>query len=283
MHSISRGILSPRWRIFLSYAARVRSIGFRGTWSNESIDTDIFHALSLCPTTNVLFPNLQELAWSQSKDEMIPYIRLFGGPLTRLSLTVHGSGNLHLSLLSSLQVAYPSMHSFHLWWTPSTDASVKAVSDLVCRWDRLENLSCGLLTEEAWAHISTLPTLQHLHAQLPDNFPSLLNVPRALDHGTLFTSLKSLHLRASCLTSCTTIMRLMSSSCMRTIWIVLRGNVKTVEFLEFFEAVHEHCPHSSLRSITLSHISGEVLPSDDRIITMATIRPLLAFRNLTAV
>lgn len=215
---------------------------------------------------------------------MLPLIRAFFGPLTRLHLHLEKVGIMHLSLLSSLQVAYPSLLHFSLGCSLTSDALLKAVSNLVMQWHRLESLSCGLLTQEAWAHIALLPTLRQLQVELPDDILFYSTVSTKLGHLPAFNHLKSLHLFASSLTSCTTVLRLLSSSRIETIHLRVRSGSRAPDLQNFFDTLRSRCVHHCLRSITVSE-SGPWLDagSGGRVIEINTLRPLLAFRGLERV
>ena len=246
----------------------------------------------MATTQEVLLPSLKELQWSISSDDdfTFPFIRLFLGPrIKRLHLTLSSDSHVRLSFLHSLHIRYPYLTHVHLVDDPSLMeygygdkhriAVEKAVSNAVCGWDQLRHLSVPCLSPVALHHVATLPTLEQLTLTNVTN-PEDASIALPRSHpGRFFSSLQELDLSDVPISFSVALLEAMESSSLTSIKINTFGEENPLAHQDLFNALRNHCCHSSLTSITVHTYE----PEYDAGIMSKHLKPIFVFSNLTNV
>lgn len=286
MQRLVRGMSADDWRIFQSYARRVRDINSSGLDGTHEIDIEIFRALCCPPTQGPLFPNLVSLTWEDRRNEAVPFLRYFLTPsLLHMIWNQHGGPEItRISLLPSIRSICPHMTEAILWSKDSSEQLAKATSDLICGWDLLESLMCGALSEEGWVHLASIPTLRVLKIGIG----SLAFTP-ALLHSTAelrqaFSALEELFLYTGALDAHTSLITLMQHAPLKSIICSPSVPWTSKQLQTLVESLCNGVTGNTLQKFTLkrdNQLEESIHPGADHIAPIGAFRPLFRFCNLT--
>lgn len=273
--------------IIQSYTRRVMNIGLWGGFLRHDVHVDVYRALSLAAPSTPLFPNLRKLHWSEWREEFFPFIRLFlGSPLLNtISFAIRGPELAKLSLLPYLANAHPIMSDVDLTTdSNSSPVMVRAVSDMICQWSRLESLKCDWVTDRALAHLARLPALRRLYIGIPRTLETLATVlDDAYLHPSAFSALHDVSLEAQSLAHCTTFVDLIPLCPVESlaIWPSGPGVTRATLWQTFFKSIQNTFSPSLLRKVIFSEdFSTPQGPAQEYILTIDTLRLLFFFPNL---
>lgn len=238
------------WHIFQSYASRVRVIQ---SYGHDDIDVEVFRALCFSPNPGPLFPNLVSLNWSEYKDEVFPCLKHFlHNSLRRIDVPLRGSEITRLSLFPSIKSICSSITRANLRSGPfASERVVNAVSELVCRWDRLEELECGALSESAWVHLCTIPTLHALDITLYPSTAGGHPLSSMNDSQPVFPALESFSLCTGTLTSYTRIVKRMQHTPLRRLSFISSDLFVSEELQDLGSAIFDETTKTTLYDLSM--------------------------------
>ncbi|EGO04072.1 hypothetical protein SERLA73DRAFT_158433 [Serpula lacrymans var. lacrymans S7.3] len=278
------------WGTFVRYAHRVKSIVIHNDslFGNcKTIDVSILRALSMppIPPASILFPQLRQLVCYDRRDEIYPFVRLLFGPkLTKVDVRLEASRSAQLAVLPSLAAWCPSVKKAELrvWRERPLGAGgineVRALSDVVCKWRHLEQLSCGVgcLDDKAILHLGKLNSLRSLQLRISSHLT--YHSVRQAEHGPLFQFLDHIHMVAiDSLSSCTSFFPLFSSL-PPNITISPYAPYRSEGLCDLFTDLSVHESSGVLEDVSVEDHFQSTAPEE--VFTIETLRPLLGLHRL---
>ncbi|KDQ62059.1 hypothetical protein JAAARDRAFT_189433 [Jaapia argillacea MUCL 33604] len=288
-----RSMVSDDWAKLGRYASRIRvlHLGMTSLVSSATssvvyltlIDLGVFRFLSIHRPSGVLLPNLRHLHWLYSPGEIFPYIHLFlHSSLSGLDLqTVVGmSDEERTHFLSRLTTSSPNLVRLRLAGT----VSVMGLQQ-ICRMRHLRDIRLSLSSVSATdlALLAGLSSLTRLSIRAQQHQDITVQRLRLLCSQP-FVALRHLTVYGLNLESCTALLRWISPSHLQelTCDIDRSAPVSNVSFEGFIDAVAQSCSHTSLSYLQITDSAPE--PTFPELhLEAASLRPLLAFRNLATV
>ncbi|KAJ6473200.1 hypothetical protein C8R45DRAFT_408929 [Mycena sanguinolenta] len=143
----------------LFYSVRVRSLNMEYT-KKKTLHPEFLKALDLSLPQSFM-PKLSHFAWTPKKDEVLSIIRHFMNPEIRqitLELGKHGAS---LSILPYISSSCPLIRNFTLG-VGTQPRSIPFISEAVCGWHHLTDLSIPNLDQAGFTHVARLPSLKRL-------------------------------------------------------------------------------------------------------------------------
>jgi hypothetical protein len=169
--------------------------------------------------------------------------------------------------------------------SPSDDSSIDpdVISEAVCRWNKLRQLSVTNLSAGALMHLATLPDLQDL--SLVTSETSIPDHEFAPPHVTAFRSLQSLTICSPGVAFATRIVKTWSwPPALKTVAIRPKGDDSSSLLEDLFHALNQRCHHSSIEGLSLGNCADTSLREqvfrEGFQVRMEHIEPLLVFSNL---
>ncbi|KAF8173820.1 hypothetical protein K438DRAFT_1980693 [Mycena galopus ATCC 62051] len=284
---LRRPIISSDLSRFLFYSVRVRELDLRflSKYGPGRVHSDFLRALDMAMPAQA-FPKLADFAWSPKKKDVLSIMRHFLGSRIR-KIHIELEDVAMLSILPLAKTSCPHLSEFDLG-VSTTQMSVfvvTAVSDAVCGWHHLTDLSIPNLDEAGWTHVSQLPFLTSLSLSFVDDTTSI-HVPKFLA-GSTFPALESLSIYCTTVRFCIGVIQVISSRRLKSLTIQPMAVWTTSAWLDLHTTLIDCLDHNSLRFLAVEewHVSGR--PADDElaahVLTPDAIRPLLAFKNLTSI
>ncbi|KAH7905453.1 hypothetical protein BJ138DRAFT_772702 [Hygrophoropsis aurantiaca] len=270
--------LSPLHQATLhKYASRVRVLRISDNL-NTTFQTLV--AFEEACASGPLCPQLRHLEWFEIDPEMLPNLHLFLSPtllVLKLDLwTIEGSD---LSILLSLGTQCPLVRTAVFEGPLETEELSSAVSQAVCGWRHLQELQCGKLDRQAWAHLSETGTLTSGAFRLPSPLAAYITSPQASSECmTLFPEMSDIHISSRTVRLALDFVELMHHT--------PRRFQLTAEFTRTSQAIHALFVALSNRALdSPSHLKlyGSDLQDNSAsapTISFETMHPLLGFRNL---
>ncbi|KAJ7476963.1 hypothetical protein B0H11DRAFT_1726973 [Mycena galericulata] len=262
----------------LFYSVRVRSLDvprYRSRLGN--VHAEVLQALNMCLAPHTLMPRLSNLSWAPGKREF-PFIHHFLGPCSRhLELELDDS-NPALSLLPYIKASCPRILDATLG-VKANPLTVRLISNAVCGWQHLQQLSVPNLDKAGFIHISQLPSLTSL--TLDSAKDTLLYLSDFLS-GTTFPTLTCLNITCDLPRFCVGFIKVISSRQFESLTITPLTNWTASSWKELFTTLRDCLDHNMLELIEISESDerNRLLDVTQYILSADTIRPLLAFRNL---
>lgn len=285
MQSLLRPMNTNDWRIFQSYASRVRVIKTHGLY--DEIDIEIVRALCSPPAQSPLFPKLVSLAWKDHRDEAWPLLKhCLIHSLVDISLdqTRFGArGNLEiaqLSLVPSIKANCPNVVKADLGSQNLSARALDAASDLICGWHLLEELVCENLSDNAWIHLATIPTLRVLtiksNSASSPNSAALFHSMATLQQA--FPVLEVLHSHNRTLDSLTGLVTLIQQAPLKKLIYWSLDAWKSGDLHSLAKALINSTAERTLQELT---VTGRFYTTADRALSIDAFRPFFHFRYLT--
>ncbi|KAJ7450157.1 hypothetical protein FB451DRAFT_1286292 [Mycena latifolia] len=287
---VSRVVVPQDWDRLLSYSRRIKKL-IISPQSNGCF-VKFMELVSMSLPVEFLLPNLQHISWNPRDEELLPHLRLFLSPkITSIALTLPGSMSC-LSVLPWLASRYPSLPQLSV--TFRDNPGVPAVDDqncrhaatqMICALSEVRQLSLPCVEVSAYHHLAMMQNLRSLTIEVldqmvfTDNFISTHLQP-------LFCDLSALDLPALTVEEGINFIRVLSNAPLQTVKLVMRKTAPEETAASLFSEINLHCSHSSLTSIDVNLgvlDRTHLLNTRIFVITSPTIRPLLAFTNLTRV
>lgn len=286
--SFQRLPIPPDWERFHFYAHRIRRFGFSPRNNNfpcsQPLDETVLQTLSRHKPAITLLPNVRYLAWKD--DDIFSYLHLFLSPSVthftwNVSPVAHNEDNIAV-LFDTLKNICPAMEHLHLS-LESRPLSAKvhaALSNLVSSLHGLRSLECASLslTNAALDHLAHLPTLREVSMDLDANYDM-----ETLSSKHTFSQILSIDAGLADLAQLNTLINVTASSQMDTISARLRSSPPAPLLWETFESLHHHPSRNSIEKIFIEQTEERPPNHEDYFITANTLRPLLAFSQLTVV
>lgn len=287
LQHLKRPLSAKDLRIMQGYACRVRGIGHLGAFARRDVNVDVYRAISLVAPSTPLFPNLRRFHWTDTRDDVFPFTRLFlgGSFITDIRIIIRGEEVLKLSLLPFIETSYPHIKKANFITNGPSGAVVSAMSDLICRWDQVEDVTCGSISGQALAHLAHLSTLRSLHINLPTHFPELeAELLSSTPPPNLFSSLRLCSFGTQTLTTVNRLLSQLPSLQLESISIFPALPTPAGDWQRLFEELHANVSRSSLKSLTICEDYSTLSDSAGNFVaSIKTIKPLLQFSNLTTV
>ncbi|OAX33880.1 hypothetical protein K503DRAFT_486684 [Rhizopogon vinicolor AM-OR11-026] len=164
--TLTRPLFSGEWKIFNSYACRIRSLFIYSKLLDE-IDGQVMKVLVSAPSPTLL-PNLHSLEWWDGRDFFLPLLHALLAPTIKsMKLYSHPEEPWEPSfakstLLISLGARCPHIQEFVCPYSCDSDEHSDAMNDTVCCWSKLIHLETGVLNTQALAHLTSSPSLKFL-------------------------------------------------------------------------------------------------------------------------
>ncbi|KAF9235608.1 hypothetical protein BU15DRAFT_77839 [Melanogaster broomeanus] len=145
-----------------SYAVRVRKLTVKAT--EPVLTEEAVRALSMIRSNHdpALTPNLQRLRWEATHSNYVYLLPIFiSRRLSRLSIPEQFTSELWSPNVPPL---CPSLRSFSLNCSTHMEADIGFLD----QWERLQFVTCGLLTPQSFKRISSCPALQSFTFTIPE-------------------------------------------------------------------------------------------------------------------
>ncbi|OAX33883.1 hypothetical protein K503DRAFT_775124 [Rhizopogon vinicolor AM-OR11-026] len=166
--TLKRPLFYEEWKIFNSYACRIRSLLIYGRHLDE-IEGQVMKALVSVPSPTLL-PNLHTLQWWDERDSFLPLLQALLAPTIRSLILfrpprtgIPGPSFAKSAFLVSLAARCPHIQEFICPYSHDSDEHSDSVSESVCRWSKLVRIETGVLSTRALAHLASLPSLKSLN------------------------------------------------------------------------------------------------------------------------
>ncbi|KAJ7499696.1 hypothetical protein FB451DRAFT_1073952 [Mycena latifolia] len=276
---LRRPIVSADIPRLLFYSVRVKALNLQSYSERGTVHTDFLKALDLCLVPHVLMPKLSYFSWCPATEGALSFFHHFLGPQSRTILLDFTAAKSALSLLPYMKSLCPLVTEFNLVATVN-QITIPAMSDVVCSWQQLQQLTVGNLDEAGFIHIAKLPRLKQLRLGPVENkgHPPLY-LPELL-LGPSFPALEILGLSCDTARFCVGIIRVISSRQLKNINITPVTDWTAVAWEEIHTTLHECLDHEKLVGIEvqeLNQLRPRPVDVTPYILTSSTLRPLLAF------
>ncbi|KAJ7667098.1 hypothetical protein B0H17DRAFT_1336214 [Mycena rosella] len=275
-----RPILSADIPRLLFYSVRIRKLHFRQFSSHAVVHSDFLKALSMCLLPGTLMPKLSDFSWCPGPEAVVSFIHHLLGPQSRkidLQLQVSTPA---LSFFPYMKSTCPLVSDFSLV-VPVNHFTIPVMSDVICGWQHLQNLTISSLDLNGFIHVAHLPDLKQLCLGPVSTTHLSLHLPDFLLEPS-FPALEGLELTCDTAQFCVGIIKVISSRQLNKIVLHPSAHWTALSWEEITTAIHDCIDHEKL-----THI--EVEQEDDRnspiiitpfILTSSTLRPLLKFNPL---
>ncbi|KAH7913116.1 hypothetical protein BJ138DRAFT_1146842 [Hygrophoropsis aurantiaca] len=243
------------WKIFRSYACRVRKLVHSSVVTTEVVSEGILDALLNPPVpTDILFPKLKSLDWCDSRIETTKFFRLLSGaPVAHISVAALKPNSYTPDCSPCLQL--PCIQSLVL-----TTSSTAVASYLVCQAQTLRGLYCYSLTEDAMLHIASLPSLRTLE-MVDVKKDSLKLMHQKGPDASIFQNLRSIAIQSDYPPDCLSFIQACQQKQLMPLTNFYMGTNKHLEdessaiLIYPLEALSSICMGSTLLSITIKEVS----------------------------
>ncbi|KAJ8580642.1 hypothetical protein M405DRAFT_847505 [Rhizopogon salebrosus TDB-379] len=279
-------IAEPDLTIFCKYAHRVRKLDVSGQLPGRHLRrsgrypdvTDEFGALLYYKLPFPLLPNLRHLAWAPATGLNL-LLHLLGPHLLSLKIpSSHWVPEASIFVLAKIPRLCPKIKSLtlqiHGTNQPTTlhprESAQLCIPQVICSWERLEELDCNPLTSEGFLRLSVLSSLRILRLQVITQ--SVVNLP---PDSLSFPSLHTLCFQADTLETAIVLVKAMKRL-PKTLKIdTCTGNYRRVscsrEAVGLFLGLIGDASHCELQNFTMSL---PFLLGDDALNVSDMLRPL---------
>ncbi|OJA15142.1 hypothetical protein AZE42_04693 [Rhizopogon vesiculosus] len=163
--TLKRPLFSGEWKIFNSYACRIRSL-FIYHRPLDEIDGQAMKVLVSAPSPTLL-PNLHNLQWWNERDSCLPLLQALLVSTIRTLMLFRSPRAGYPSfaksaLLASLAARCPHIEEFVCPYSRDSNEHSDSVSESVCGWSKLFSIEAGVLSTRALTHLTSLPSLKFL-------------------------------------------------------------------------------------------------------------------------
>lgn len=282
LQTLTRPMNADDWRIFQAYAFRVRTIACVGHYN--IVDAQVLRALSFSPTPGPLFPNLISFQWRERQDEAFPFIsHVLHGSLTQLTLNLSGPEIITLSLLPSIKSICTNVTKATFGIAGSwSEAASNAISNVISGWSHLEELECGGLSQPAWQHLATLPSLRVLTIEFSAAPFGPYRIDPRVDARSAFSALETLILKSWSLTSYHSIIAQMQYSPLKAVICQPSIPFTPEDFRTFAQTLSNDTTQNTLDKFFVDQGWAEGVDYADYILSIDALIPLSQLRNLTS-
>ncbi|KAJ7123200.1 hypothetical protein C8R44DRAFT_785528 [Mycena epipterygia] len=280
---LRRPIMSTDLPRLLFYSVRVETLHINGFSKHGIVQTEFLKALDMCLPPRVFMPRLSDFSWTTDKKVVPSFVHHFLGPQSRKIRLSLGDSIPTLSLLPYIKSSCPLLSEFDLTVAVNPIA-IRLISDAVCGWQHLKDLSIANLDKTGFLHIASLSSLTklNLHSVKGSASPYL---PECLC-GPTFPALKELEISCETLRFCSGIIRVISSRQFEGLSIYPLANWTAVAWKELHTTIHDCLDHNAFGLMEVSYWKGTPSrPADiaPYILSSDTLRPLFAFKKLGSI
>ncbi|KAJ6454285.1 hypothetical protein C8R47DRAFT_1083133 [Mycena vitilis] len=255
----------------------------RNSFKYGTVHHDFLKALDMALPAQRCMPRLSIFSWSPTKKEPLSIMHHFVGPRTREITIELGDETAGLSILPYIKSSCPLVTTFDLYLgTDPRSVSPRSISDAVCGWPHLVDLSIPNLDKAGFTHVSRLPSLASLTLYFAKNTASL-HLPDFLT-GRTFPVLNKLTINCETARFCAGVIRVISSRHFESLSITQLTSWTTAAWQELHTTIRDCLDHAALDTIEFE-ARGVRRPSDTApyVLSSDAVRHLLAFNNLTDV
>jgi hypothetical protein len=239
-------------------------------------------ALDLSLPAQVFMPRLSYLSWSAKKKEVLSIMRHFLGPQMREIELELGDNVAGLSILPYIRSSCPLVSDFTLG-VKNTPHSVPMISDAVCGWQHLTNLSIPNLDKVGFMHAAQLLSLTRLTLSSAKD-TALLHPPEFLS-GPTFPVLEYLSIQCETTRFCAGVIQVISSRKFESLCIRLLASWTTSAWQELHTTLRDYLNNDTFESLEVEEVGDIHHPADiaPYVLSSDALRPLLAFKKLTTI
>ncbi|KAJ7886174.1 hypothetical protein B0H14DRAFT_1321637 [Mycena olivaceomarginata] len=279
---LRRPITSADLPRFLFYSVRVRELELQYR-SHGTLHHDFLRALDLCMPVHGCMPKLIKLNWAPKTHGVLSIIRHFLGPRIReIDLGNLADNTTMLSILPFIKSSCPLVSEFTLGGSPSP-LSHGAVSDAVCGWQYLTDLSVPNLDRAGFLHVAQLVSLTSL--SLCSQEETALHPPDFFS-GPTFPSLEYLYVRCQTARFCTGLIQVISSRRLKDLTLRPLASWTTSVWQTVHTVLRDCLNHTALSSIEVEeggNLSTRPPDMTPYVLTADALRPLFAFNKLSSI
>ncbi|KAF7331042.1 hypothetical protein MVEN_02444500 [Mycena venus] len=281
-----RPIASSDMSRLLFYSVRVRDLSMDdpiGRGKRGTLHPEFLRALDLSLPPHLFMPKLSHFSWVPKKKEVLSIMRHFLGARIRKIDLGFGEHSMNLSILPFIKYSCPLISEFDL--RVQTDPySTPLISDAVCGWQHLTDLSIPNLDEAGFMHIARLPSLSGLNLRSAKD--TMLPYPPEFLTGSSFPALKYLFLGCETVRFCAGLVQVISSPNFESLSIRPLTSWTTVAWGELHTTLRDCFNNSAFQTI---EVDGEEDESSHPVditpyaLSSDALRPLLEIKTLTSV
>ncbi|KAJ7983095.1 hypothetical protein DFH06DRAFT_1123111 [Mycena polygramma] len=253
---------------FLFYSVRVRRLEMQNSYTYGTVHHDFLKALDMAlPAQRYPLSIMHHFLGSQTREITI-------------QLRDETAG---LSILPYIKSSCPLVTTFDFDLDADPQSlSPRLISDIVCGWPHLVNLSIPNLDKAGFMHVSRLPSLADLSLYSAKDTASL-HLPDFLA-GRTFPVLNKLSISCETARFCAGVIRVISSRHFQSLSITQLTSWTTAAWQELHTTIRDCLDHTALNTIEVE-AKGVRRPSDTApyVLSSDAVRHLLAFKNMTDV
>ncbi|KAJ7123189.1 hypothetical protein C8R44DRAFT_785510 [Mycena epipterygia] len=277
---LRRPIMSTDLPRLLFYSVRVEKLHIYDFSGHGSVDNEFLKALDMCLPPQVFMPRLADFSWNPEKNVVSHH---FFGPQSRKIRLSLGDSIPTLSLLPYIKSSCPLLSEFHLNVTVNP-ITIRLISDAVCGWQHLQDLSIENLDKTGFIHIASLCSLTKLSLNSVKGLASPY-LPEFLS-GPTFPVLKELEISCETPRFCSGVIRAISSRQFESLYIYPLANWTAVAWKDLHTTLHDCLDHNAFGTMYVMYWREKLSrPADiaPYILSADTLRPLFAFKKLGSI
>ncbi|KAJ6544241.1 hypothetical protein B0H19DRAFT_1267532 [Mycena capillaripes] len=278
---LRRPITSTDIPRLLFYSVRVRTLKMDYS-TYGTIDSEFLRALDLSLPTQGFMPRLCHFSWSPNKKGPLSFMHHLLGPQIREIDLDLGNCTGGLSILPSIKSLCPLISDF-TFDVKVDPLSVRLISDAVCGWQYLTDLSIPNLDKAGFIHVAGLTSLTSLSLCYAKD-TAFLHPPEFLS-GTTFPVLKYLFIRCETSRFCAGVLQVISSRTFENLTIRPMVCWTTSAWQKLHTTLRDCLNHATFNSIDVEETGEDNRPADTEsyVLSADALRPLLAFTNMNSV
>ncbi|KAJ6544240.1 hypothetical protein B0H19DRAFT_1267531 [Mycena capillaripes] len=280
---LRRPIASEDIPRLLFYSVRIRVLEIETTFTSGTIHHDFLRALDMSLPTEVLMPRLSQFSWTPRKNDPLSFMHHFLGRQTRKIELQLGDEIAGLSILPYIKSSCPFVSKFTLYTKTLDPFSVRIISDLLCGWHHLTELSISNLDKAGFSHVAQLHSLGSLNLNSVTGTPPF-HPPEFLS-GATFPALKNLSVCCETAQFCAGIVQVISCRQFENLSVFPLTIWTTSAWQELHTTLRDCLNNSTFCSMEVDESDQLTRPADTAsfVLSSDALRPLLAFRNMTTV
>ncbi|KAF8173840.1 hypothetical protein K438DRAFT_1850115 [Mycena galopus ATCC 62051] len=255
----------------LFYSLRVRRLDLDRfyTIDKKTVHPGFLKALDMSLPQGCFMPRLSHFSWHPQKAEGLTIMRHFlGAQIRELDLGL-GDHIADLSILPFIRASCPLISELLLGLGGETNPhAIPLISEAVCGWQHLADLSIPNLDQASWTHIARLPSLTSLSVGFAKD--TTLYLPEFLSGQPRF---------------CTGIIQVISSTQFESLTISAMASWTTTAWQKLHTCIRDCLNNPAFHSIEVTEWAKLSRPVDiaPYVLSSAALRPLLTIRSLTSI
>ncbi|KAK7053776.1 hypothetical protein R3P38DRAFT_3343241 [Favolaschia claudopus] len=282
MQHLLRPITSTDLPRLLYYSVRIRQLEL--VYVSQSVHHELLSALDMALPAQNFMPKLVQFVWAPNKKDGLSILRHFLGPrIRKLHLSLPTTAGL--SVLPFVKTSCSRVSDFDLALPSNSRNFIPLISDAVCAWGSLTELSVPNLDKAGFIHAAQLPSLKKLGLCSVDE-ASPLHLPEFLTKPA-FPALEDLSVCCKTARFCVGLVQIISSHQLSTLSISPMSPWTTDAWQTLHSALRDHLNHVALTSLDITDCGSLVRPAEDALapylLSSDVLRPLLVFRKMKSV